>query len=152
MFKQFVLFCILPFILSACSISAQPYAIYSADEEKQAQVKIAGIRADWNTKRFETLFDEGGPKFRSQAEKSLVIAKIQQAFVQYGKFEKSEDSKFKVLIVSPLQVRAAFHSTFQKGEVSERITLIKIDGVYKLDGYIMMARAVDLDKLLSDDY
>lgn len=152
MFKRFMLFCILPFILSACSISAQPYAVYSADEEKQAQIKIAEIRADWNAEQFKKLFDEGGPKFTSQAEKSLVIAKIQQAFVQYGTFEKSVDSKFKVLIVSPLQVRAAFHSTFQKSEVSERMTLIKINGVYKLDGYLMFPKAVDLDKLLSDDY
>lgn len=152
MFKRLILFCVLPFILSACSVSAQPYVVYSADEEKQAQIKIVEIRADWNAERFEKLFDEGGPKFTSQAEKSLVIAKIQQAFIQYGTFEKSVDSKFKVLIVSPLQVRAAFHSTFQKTEVSERMTLIKVDGVYKLDGYIMFPRVVDLDELLSDDY
>ena len=152
MLKQLILFSTFLVFLCACSFSVQPYAIYSVDEEKLAQQRIAEIRADWNAKLFNKLVLEGGSKFSAESQRALIIARMKQAFVEYGTFKKVTDSKFRVLMVSPLQVRAAFHSKFEKVNVSERVTLIKIDGVYKLDGYIIEAQNIDLDKLLGNDY
>jgi hypothetical protein len=64
--------------------------------------------------RFDEIFDDADPTFRSQSRQKLIGA-MQETYAHYGSFEHVTFSQLNVIIGAPIQIRAVYNSTFARG-------------------------------------
>jgi len=90
------------------------------DHDKELAVKLIGqFHEGMNVGRFEEIYDDAHPAFRNTLSKQEWFRHMQETRQQYGSFKAAKSSTLNVVMGAPVQVRAAYYSTFDKGEATE---------------------------------
>ncbi len=90
------------------------------DDDKTLTVKlIAQFHERMNAQHFEEIYDDAHPAFRNALNKQEWLRHMQETREQYGLFKAARSSKINVVMGAPVQIRAAYYSTFDKGEATE---------------------------------
>jgi hypothetical protein len=92
---------------------------YVDDDKKQAAKLIEQFHDRMNTERFDEIYEDAHPAFRKSLSKEEWLRQMQENRQQYGPFKMTSSSKINVIMGAPVQIRAAYNSTFEKGEATE---------------------------------
>jgi hypothetical protein len=90
------------------------------DEDKKLTARlIEQFHERMNAGRFEEIYDDAHPAFRNALSKEEWLRYMQENQEQYGLFRAARSSKLNVIMSAPVQIRAAYFSTFDKGDATE---------------------------------
>ena len=92
---------------------------YVDDDKKLTTKLIEQFHERMNAGRYEEIYDDAHPAFRNALSKQAWLRHMQEDREQYGLFRAARSSKLNVLMGVPVQIRAAYVSTFDKGDVTE---------------------------------
>jgi hypothetical protein len=117
------------------------------DAESKAYVKdaVVAITADWNA---DELMKRSTPDFRRVTKPDLLQSLFDAARTALGPLVEYEgakgDSTAAVMAGSGTTISARYmaHAKFQKGEAYIQITLLKIDGTWRIEGFNIRSDAV----------
>jgi hypothetical protein len=92
---------------------------YIDDDKRQTAKLIEQFHERMNTGQFDEIYADAHPAFRKSLTAQEWLHHMADAREQYGKFETMRSSRFNVIMGAPVQIRAAYTSTFEKGEATE---------------------------------
>jgi hypothetical protein len=92
---------------------------YVDEDKKEAARLIEQFHERMNAEQFGEIYDDADPAFRKALGEEEWLRHMQETREQYGRFEMAKSSKLHVLMGAPVQIRAAYNSTFEKGEAKE---------------------------------
>jgi hypothetical protein len=113
-------------ICSACITSVRT-GNKEADQAKADRLVIR-FHELYNESRFEEIYGLLDDSVRQSVNKEAFLSGLQQTSAKWGKVRDSKLSEGKVFIGSPVQVRAIYNVTYEKGQGQEWfITIIRGD-------------------------
>src|SRR6478735_3732705 len=92
---------------------------YIDEDKKEAVELIERFHQQMNAGRFEEMYEGAHPAFQSALTKREWVRHMQESRAQYGLFIVAKSSKLNVIMGAPVQIRAAYLSSFGKGEATE---------------------------------
>ncbi|MGE5474952.1 MAG: hypothetical protein ACM3UU_12110 [Ignavibacteriales bacterium] len=131
--------------LSSCSISKKEG--YIEDDEKNTEVAINNFHEDLNNENYENIYNNLYEELQISWGKEKILTNMRQSHEELGNFINIKDKKMNVVIGAPVQVRAVYISSFEKGDVTEMFTYIKSGDAYKLALYKPVMGVTNLDNV-----
>lgn len=153
-FKVAALLMLLLFF-NICSASANTVAVphgisvsvtpgYIDEDKKVTEEKIQILHEYMNNEQYEAIVEDASEIMKNTLGKDVILNLIKNFHQELGKFIKVDDKKMNVIIDSPIQIRAVYVSTFEKGRVTELFNFIKENGRdIKLASYQIMKDSGD---------
>jgi hypothetical protein len=111
---------ILVLFIAALAVSRFSLHLGYVDQDKNVAAKlIEQFHERINAGRFEEIYDDAHPAFRNALSKQDWLRHMQENRDHYGLFRAAKSSKLNVIMGNPVQIRAAYVSTFDKGDATE---------------------------------
>jgi len=83
----------------------------------------------------DRIYKGASEPFRKSQDKDTRARELQATRSRFGKFERVESSELKVILGSPVQIRAVCKSTFEKGNATELFVFVKDQVEVRLASY-----------------
>ena len=88
-------------------------------EQAKAERFVVRFHDLYNASRFEEIYNLLDDSVRSSVNKEEFSTALQQTFTKWGKVRESKLSEAKVFFENPVQVRAIYNITYEKGQGQE---------------------------------
>ena len=98
---------------------------YVDDDKKQVVRLIEQFHERMNSQQFDEIYNDAHYVFRKSLGREEFIRHMQETRMRYGSFTSLTSSKVNVIIGAPVQIRAAYNSTFEKGEATELFSFVR---------------------------
>jgi uncharacterized protein DUF4019 len=119
--KWVVAVAVAAFILSHFSL----HFGYADEDKRRVAELIEQFHYRMNTGQFDSIYEDAHPAFRSALTRQEWLEHMKQTREQYGDFTAIKSSQLNVLMGAPIQIRAAYVSSFEKGEATELFSFAK---------------------------
>ena len=86
---------------------------------------IDQIHSQYNARQFETLYKESHPVVRQAQSQSEMVKLMQANYDKYGAFKNCSYSKVNVVMGAPVESRAVYNCSFEKGDATELFSLTR---------------------------
>lgn len=107
-------------LCSACITSVK--TIDNATEQAKADRLVTRFHELYNASKFEEIYGLMDDSVRPSVNKEAFASSLQQVAAKWGKVRDSKLSEGKVFPGNPIQVRAIYNVTYEKGQGQEWIT------------------------------
>src|SRR6202140_1286751 len=111
------------------------HAGYVEDDKKEAGEAIAQLHSRIGAGQFDLIYKDADPSLKNSQSKDALIHAMQASRDKYGGFRQETFKEVNVIMSSPVQVRAVYNSTFEKGDVTEMFTFVRHGDSLKLSFY-----------------
>ncbi len=108
-------------ICSACITSIKP--VYKDKEQAKADRLVMRLHELYNASKFDEIYGLLDDSVRQSVNKEAFVSSLQQVAAKWGKVRDSKLSEGKVFPGNPIQVRAIYNVTYEKGQGQEWITI-----------------------------
>jgi hypothetical protein len=115
-------FAILITACSACITSVK--TINNNNEQAKADRLVIRFHELYNASRFDEIYGLLDDSVRQSVNKEAFLAALQQTATKWGKVRDSKLSEGKVFPGNPVQVRAIYNVTYEKGQGQEWFTTL----------------------------
>jgi hypothetical protein len=95
------------------------------DDKKEATEAIAQLHSRVSAGHFDQIYDDADPDFKKSQSQQDLVREMLRTRNKYGDFRQIRFSQLNVLMGSPVQVRAVYNSTFEKGDTTELFTFVR---------------------------
>lgn len=102
---------------SACITSVK--TINNNDEQAKADRLVARFHELYNASKFEDIYGLLDDSVRQSVNKETFVSGLQEVATKWGKVRDSKLSEGKVFPGNPIQVRAIYNITYEKGQGQE---------------------------------
>jgi hypothetical protein len=92
---------------------------YLDEDKKQTVQSIEQFHKRMNVEQYEQIYADADPAFRNSLTREEWLQHMHEVREQYGGLKSTKLSKLNVLMGSPVQIRAAYSSMFEKGQATE---------------------------------
>ena len=110
-----VLFVLMLLVLSQVKL----HRGYIADDKRTATRLIELFHERVNAGQFNEIYEEYDQTLKSAMTREVAVQSLQEISNQFGAFKAVTDSETNVIVGPTVEVRAAYHSTFEKGDATE---------------------------------
>ncbi|SRR6266540_1372985 len=116
---------LIAFAFSGGCLRLQPGNI---DDDKASTVTaIAQLHARLNASKFDEIYRSTSEGYRNSQKLDASAKTMTQVRNQFGDFQKATRTELNVIITSPVQIRAVYNSSFEKGPATELFVFVKED-------------------------
>jgi hypothetical protein len=119
--------------LTSSCVSIKPG--YVADDKLAATKAVEQFHARLNAHQFDEIYHDANEFFRRPQTKEELIGGLQKTVSRFGQFKKVISSDMRVIVTSPIQIRAVYSSSFAKGNATELFTFVKSNDAVQLVQY-----------------
>jgi len=105
---------------SACIPSVK--TVTNEKEQAKADRLVTRFHELYNASKFDDIYALLDDPVRQSVNKEAFVSALQQAFTKWGKVRDSKLSEAKVFPGNPIQVRAIYNVTYEKGQGQEWFT------------------------------
>jgi Protein of unknown function (DUF4019) len=92
---------------------------YVDGDKKQTVESIEQFHERMNVEQYDQIYADANPAFRNSLTREEWLQHMHEVREQCGRFKSTRISKLNVLMGNPVQIRAAYNSTFEKGPATE---------------------------------
>jgi len=121
--------------LMSCTSSPSVRLGYIAQDKESAKQAIEVFHSQMNAGDVDRIYKGASEPFRKSQDKDTLAREMQATRSRFGKFERVESSELKVILGSPVQIRAVCKSTFEKGNATELFVFVKDQVEVRLASY-----------------
>ena len=122
------------FLVSLIScVSVRPG--YIEDDKREALQAINNFHARLNSGQYAAIYDASDPALQQTGSREQLIAAMQATRAHFGEFRQVTDSEMNVIVRAPVEIRAAYNSKFEKGNVTEVFLFLRRGDQIKLAMY-----------------
>ncbi|HSK43017.1 MAG TPA: hypothetical protein VLA83_03910 [Candidatus Binatia bacterium] len=115
---------------------------YIEDDKKEATEAIAQFHSRVMAGQFDQIYKDADVTLKSTQSKEALLQGMQATRNKYGVFQQVTFSQLNVIIGNPVQVRAVYNSTYEKGDTTELFTFLRRGNKLKLSYYSISPGAV----------
>lgn len=101
---------------------------YLEDDKNAAVNAITHFHARLNAGQFDQIYDTAHSSLQKSQSREQLTAAMQETKNQFGRFQLVTFSEMKVIPGRPVEVRAVYNSTFEKGAATELFRFVRLDG------------------------
>lgn len=106
------------------------------DEDKALTMKaIEQLHERLNLGRFDEIYGNTSEAYRSARKRDDALVAMKLTRVQFGAFQDATHTEINVIVGAPVQIRAVYNSTFEKGAATELFVFLKEDRGPRLAEY-----------------
>ena len=96
------------------------------EEDKDLTVKaIDQLHNRLNLGRFDEIYGNTSEAYRSSRKRDDALEAMKLTRVQFGAFREATHTALSVIVGAPVQIRAVYNSTFEKGDATELFVFLK---------------------------
>jgi hypothetical protein len=106
----------------------------------------------YNAGQFDQIYDDASLYLRKSANRDALIGAMRKAKNDYGAFERVESSRISVVRGSPVEVRAVYTSSFEKGDATEWFIFVVEGRDIRLRSYNVQGIKSPNPKVISYEY
>jgi hypothetical protein len=104
-------------LLASCSFSLR--TIHTDEEKRVVARAVESFHLRYNAEQYGEIYDEAHSFYKSQNGRASVIAGMKEARDQTGKILRVRQHWEKVFIKNPVEVRAIYNVTCERGDFEE---------------------------------
>lgn len=108
---------------------------YVADDKIATERAIEQFHSRMSAGEFEAIYQDSHPAFRQTQSHDALIAAMQSTHDSYGRVTAVTFSQLNVIVGAPVQIRAVYNTTFERGSVTELFIFIKNGKTVQLASY-----------------
>jgi hypothetical protein len=123
---------------------------YFEQDKRETEQAIAQLHARLGARQFDQIYRDADPMMKNAQSKEALIRAMQETRDKYGEFRQVTNSQMNVIVGNPVQVRAVYNSTFERGKATEMITFIRHGDSLNLAYYSVSAGSVRPTAINSD--
>jgi len=113
--------------------------------QMQTEEAIVQFHERFNAEDYRAIYQDAHQALKDAQTLEETVAVLRESKEKYGAFQAIKDKRISVLRGDPLQVRIAYLSQFEKGEVTEIFSYAEDDdGVMRLSYYNVIQGPVDI--------
>jgi hypothetical protein len=108
---------------------------YIADDKQMTEQAIKQFHARLDAGHFDDIYRDAHELLRQSQSREALLAAMQQTRDRYGRYRVVTYSKLNVIVGAPVQVRAVYNTTYEKGDATEWFVFLKEGDSVKLTSY-----------------
>ena len=124
----------------ACKVSARPG--YIEDDKKATVEAIDQFHHRQTKEQFEDIYRDAHQVFKATGTQEQLVSSMRATRDKYGAFKTVTFSQLKVFVKAPVEIRAVYNTTFERGEATEQFIFLRDDGHVRLAFYTISAGSV----------
>jgi hypothetical protein len=121
------------FAVMVSCVSVKPG--YAADDKLATARAIEEFHARFNARQSDRIYRDAHELFRQSQTKEDLAKNLNDTQNIFGAFKKATSSELNVIPASPIQIRAVYNSTFEKGNATELFVFVKQSDTVQLAQY-----------------
>jgi cytoskeletal protein RodZ len=108
---------------------------YFEEDKKEAAEAISQLHSRVSAGQFDQIYRDADSSLKDTQSKNALIQAMQGTRNKYGAFRWVTFSELNVIMGNPVQVRAVYNSTYEKGDTTELFTFVRRGNSLKLAYY-----------------
>lgn len=146
--KKIVILAIIGLLLiGGCSFNAYVSPGNIEADKKVTVSEIQLFHEHFNNEQYLEICEKASEYLWQGQGKEATIKTFNEAHKALGKYGKVKDSRIKVIVGTPVQIRVIYISSFDSGDVTELFNFVKEGNRVKLASYKVSEGGVDLNEL-----
>lgn len=147
--KKIVILIFIGLLLFAGGCSFNAYVSPgNIEEDKETTVsEIQLFHERFNNEKYMEICEKASEYLWKGQGKETTINTFNEAHKTLGKYRIVRDSRSKVIVGTPVQIRVVYVSSFDSGDVTEIFNFVKEGNGVKLASYKVSEGGVDLNKI-----
>lgn len=126
--------------LSTISLKISIKPGYIADDKQATRQAIEKFHQLMAADDFNTIYQDAHELFKQTVSREQLFVGMTSVKQKYGRLVKVTSEQLDVIIGAPIQIRAIYYTTFQKGKAIEMFTYVKQNDDVKLVKYVINPR------------
>lgn len=115
------------------AISVRPG--YIADDKAMTEQAIKQFHDRLSAGQYESIYQDADVSLKQSFTQEHTIASMKDVRDRFGSVKTVTFSKLNVIVGAPVQIRAVYNTTYEKGKVTEAFTFIKQGDTVRLAHY-----------------
>ena len=115
---------------------------YYEQDKRETEQAISQFHTRFTANQFEQIYAATDASLKGAQSKESLIRAMQETRDKYGEFRQVTYSQMNVIVGNPVQVRAVYNSTFERGRATELFIFIRHGDSLSLAFYSISAGSV----------
>jgi hypothetical protein len=108
---------------------------YIEDDKKATALEIDRFHARLDVGEFAEIYDKAHPALKSTQNREDLVRAMQASRDRVGRFKFVTYSLINVFVRGPVEARAVYNTTYEKGDFTEQFIFLKDDRTFRLALY-----------------
>lgn len=107
----------------SCKVSARPG--YIEDDKKETAQAIEEFHQRLSASQFEDIYRDAHQALRDTGTHEQLVSAMKATRDRFGAFKRVTFSQMNVIVGAPVQIRAVYNTSYEKGDATEQFTFLR---------------------------